>query len=629
MRVVGIIHQQICQIRWHLLACLGLLMVLPIEEAVVNFRAGAGFYSAQMVAAAITFSPLLAGLLACVIVQGDLDEKRYIFWRSKPAKVKLLMALKFFIGFAASLLLLACPLVFAVVTIVLFAKEIVERELMFSAPFFVLIVIMTYSLCFACNVLVRKTARAWLIGMLLAGFLLVIPFILPLDFRDFVTDVAMWTPISFVLTVVIASVAAFVFALYATRHDWHLRTNLKALLWVAGGLVFVLLMLLKSQVANIQVLDEKQIESYPGWRPGWRLLYNLQNRIIFGGRSYVDVGKDRISLHKIAASPIQGNLAIDSTGRQTIYGPRVKGLSEYIYPRGGRGLCKNVGNDIYYFVMLGYYKQEGKGPDAKRTYEKVYLRSYKLMEESWMPVNELDISDCLTDKTDIFLPAMRLIDNVIVACVNRSCVVVDVTDPGGLKRIDTKLNARKLRPAHQNRQKEFVIPLVPVEGIGIEDKIRLSIDLDCQSSFLEEDLYKSSVVDIHNGKIAFFLSSGVDVARFDVTRWDEENVYCKFSTARPFTILESIGTVYFHNAFVKGGKLYCYGNDTLLVFDIRSGSRIRKLGHFVRMDYSIEDATVLNDGNILLSVDWQRNFSRSYPSDNRRKHYLYLLKNPS
>jgi hypothetical protein len=626
MKTRLIIHQQICQLRWHLLACLGLLMVLPIEEAVVNLRAGGGFYSAEMVVAAVTFSPLLAGLLACAIVQGDLDEKRYIFWRSKPANVKLLMALKYFVGLVASLLVLACPLVFAVVTIVLFAKDRIERGLMYSVPFLVLIGLMTYSLCFACNVLVRKTARAWLIGMLLAGFLLVLPFILPLNCRDFVTDLVMWTPISYLVTVLVASVAAFVFALYAAQHDWHLRTGLKALLWIGAGLVFVLLMLLKSQVANIKVLDEKQIKSSSGCT-----LDNLQNRIILGGRSYVDVSKDSISLQRIAASPIHGNLGIDSAGRRIIYGPRVKGFSEDVYPRQGRGLYKSAGNDIYYFVMLGYYKKEGEGPYPKTTYEKVYLRSYKLTRESWMPADELDLSDCLASGTTSLRMAMRLIDNVIVACVDRNCIVVDVTEPGQLKRIDTKLDALKRPVYDQDRREEFAIPLVPVEGIGIEEKIRFSIDLNYKPYGVNNDIYKSSIVDIHDGKIAFFLVSVVsdsDIARFDVVRWDRENIYCRFSTARPFTIMESIGGLYFRDVFVKGGNLYCYGQDTLLVFDIRSGRRIRKLGHFVRMDYGIEDAAVLGDGDILLSVRWYNDLSQSYPSDNS-KSYLYLLKNPS
>ncbi len=632
MRVVGIIHQQICQLRWHLLACLGLLMVLPIEEAVVNLRAGAGFYSVSMVAAAITFSPLLAGLLACAIVQGDLDEKRYIFWRSKPANVKLLMTLKFFVGFVASLLLLACPLVFAVVTIVLLAKEHVEREHMYPVPFLVLIAIMTYSLCFACNVLVRKTARAWLIGILLAGFLLVLPFILPLGYRDFVTDVAMWAPISFVLTVFVASVAAFVFALYATRHDWHLRTDLKALLWVAGGLLFVFLMLLKSQVANIKVLDEKQIESYPGWASGWRLLYSLQNRIIFGERSYVDVSKDRISLRKIADSPIHGILGTDSASPRNTFSPRLVGYRTQIYPWYGY-LYKSVDGQTYSFNIVRYYQVEKKEHYEKRIYEKIYLRSYKVIEKEGMPLSELDeldISDCLMNKTNIYLMAMRLIDDVIVACVNQSCIVVDVTDPGQLKRIDTKLDVLKWSGRdYRDSQEKLAIPLVPVEGIGIGDKIRLSIDLYHQFYYSGKDIYGSSIVDIHDDKIAFFRVSNMDVRRYEVVRWDRENIYYKFSTSRPFTILESIGQLHFGNAFVKDGNLYCYGGDTLLVFDVRSKRGIRKLGHFVRMDYGIVDIAVLDDGNILLSLWWQNEFSRSYPSDNRIKSYLCLLENPS
>ena len=71
MRTRTIIHQQICQLRWHILACVGLIMVLPIEEAMVSFRAGDGFHSVALVVAAVTFSPLLAGLIACANVQGN------------------------------------------------------------------------------------------------------------------------------------------------------------------------------------------------------------------------------------------------------------------------------------------------------------------------------------------------------------------------------------------------------------------------------------------------------------------------------------------------------------------------------------------------------------------------------
>jgi ABC-type transport system involved in multi-copper enzyme maturation permease subunit len=634
MRIAGIIHQQICQLRWHLLACLGLIMVLPVEEAVVNLRSGGGFYSVSLAVAAVTFGPLLAGLIACANVQADLDQKRYIFWRSKPANVKLLMTVKFFVGLIASLIVLACPAVFAIATVVLFAKERIEREPMYSMPFLVLIAVMTYSLCFACNVLVRKSARAWLIGMLLAGLLLVLPFVLPLNYKDLVTDTLRWTLSAYLAIVLGASAAAFVFSLYATQHDWHLRTNLKGLLWVGAGLLFVLMMLFSSQVANIKVLQEKQIDS--SW--GQSTLDNFDNRIILQGRSYVDVDKGGISLrqigsfsnHESGVSSVHGSLGIDSTGRRIIQSPRPVGYRTQSYPWYGH-LYKSVDGQIYSFSIIAYYQIEREGHLQQRIYEKIYLRSYKVIEKDGMPVNELDeldISDCLTNRKDvIFLEAMRLIGNVIVVCVNRSYLVVDVTDPGELKRIDTKLDALKYAGS-LDRQKEFAIPLVPVEGIGTEERIRLSIDLNCGSHYGTIDIRESSIVDVHEGKIAFFIASDKDVARFDVTRWDQDRVYCRFSTARPFTILESIGGLYFRGTFVKGGNLYCYGQGTLLVFDISSNRRIRKLGHFVRMDYNIEDIVVLDDGNILLSMRWERNFSRSDP-DKPQKSYLCLLKNPA
>jgi len=229
MRVSGIIHQQICQLKWHLLACLGLIMVLPVEEAIVNLRAGDGnFISGLTSVVVVVFGPLLAGLIACANVQGDLNEKRYIFWRSKPANVKLLITLKFFIGLVASLLIIACPVVFTILCSIIWNGEGLDSYV----PLPILIAIMTYSLCFACNVVVRKTARAWLIGMFLAGFVLVFPFMLPLGFRDIASDIELWALGFYQATILVTSAAAFVFALYATQHDWHLKTNLRGLLWV-------------------------------------------------------------------------------------------------------------------------------------------------------------------------------------------------------------------------------------------------------------------------------------------------------------------------------------------------------------------------------------------------------------
>ena len=613
MRVSGIIHQQICQLKLHLLACLGLIMVLPVEEAAVNLKAGDGFYSASLAIMAVMFSPLLTGLIACANVQADLNEKRYIFWRSKPANVKMLMTLKFFIGLIASLLIVTFPVVFGIISSALCAKDLDELSLSYSVPVPITIAIMTYSLCFACNVVVRKTARAWLIGMLTAGFFLVLPFMLPLDYRDIVSDFTLQTVGPFLTIMITASAVAFVFALYAAQYDWHLRTNLKGLLWVGAGLVFVLTMLFSSQVANIKVLEEKETKSSYG--PFGLRLDSVEGRLILKGRSYVDIDKNNISLIDIGDVPTGGLANI----------PRIEGLRAWTYPDPWRGsLYKKAGDDVYFLTIHAYYQDKLKTD----IYKKVYLRSYRLGGDSRIPVNELDLSDFLAEETITLRVGMRLIDNTLVAFLNDSYVVVDATYPGELKQTDRKVNVLKRPlPSYHDRLKEFALPLVPVDGLSIEERIKLSIDRNYRFRHSGNDIYDASIVDVHDGKIAFVLVSGKDVARFDVVRWDREKIYCKMGAVRPFTIIEGmIGGRYFEREFVKYGNLYCYGDGQLMVFDIRSKRRIRKLGHFVRMDYGIEDIEVLDNGNILLGVRSLQvlRVKRSHGE----KMYLYLLENP-
>jgi hypothetical protein len=220
---------------------------------------------------------------------------------------------------------------------------------------------------------------------------------------------------------------------------------------------------------------------------------------------------------------------------------------------------------------------------------------------------------------------MRRIDNMIVVRVNNSLLVVDATNPAKLERIETKLDVlKKFRSYHVDNQKEFTIPLLPLESIAPEERVKLSIDM----RYPHGPIHKFSVVDIHDGKISFVHISEEDIARFDVTRWDQENIYCRLSAARPCTILEGVttgGITFFNRHFVENGILYCFRDDTLMVFDIRSNHRIRKLGHFVRMNYTIEELAVFDDGRMLLSVI---NY-RERDEYDRPKAYLYLLENPA
>ena len=156
--------------------------------------------------------------------------------------------------------------------------------------------------------------------------------------------------------------------------------------------------------------------------------------------------------------------------------------------------------------------------------------------------------------------------------------------------------------------------------MDIKERIRLSIDLVLHNF----EAYRSSMVDIQGDRISFFFVSEEGIKRYDVTGWDDENIHCKFGIERTFTILERMLSSYNNHTFVKDGLLYNYTNNKLMAFDIRDAKRIRKLGHFVRTDFRIEDIAVLENGNILMC-------SRYYYEIGNKdidRSYLYLLKDP-
>ena len=617
MRIsTAVIHQQIRQLFWHLLICFGLVMILPLEEAVLNLREGGGFFSDSIWGLSIMFSPLLMGLIGCANVQADLNEKRYIFWRSKPASTKWFMTGKYFVGLITGLLIMVCPMVFAFISCWLNTQGHrifpgLNNQQVLSC---VLIGIMCYSVCFGSNVLVRRSARAWLIGMVVTCFLLVVPFMLSLGYRDFMSDVIRSISAFYLSLIIIVSVVAFVFSLFAAEHDWHLKTNLKRLLWAGFGLVFGVMLFYSSQVANIRILQEKEIEYAEP-----HSFNNIDGRIVLQPQNYIDFDKNAILVRKAFDDPIK---ILHEKYFSRLQGNKRYGVRLYpMYP----GLYQRIGGELYFFELLAL----GKTTDTKPPYEyeKLFLSSFKLVNTHWEQASELEISDCLRGKSDEPVPhvhmAMRYMDNKIVAHINGTYAAIDVSEPWRLKLIDKKLGSfRRIWPSEG--PKRFSLSLIPIEGMDIKERIRLSIDLPFGIFPNFNDTFRSSIVDIDGDRISFFYFTKKGLKRYEVTGWNDEKIHCKLSAERSFTMLEQISSYWGHRSFVKNGNLYTFNEHKLMVFDIHNSEQIRKLGHFVRSEFKIQDITVLENGNILMCLLYRSNFA----DKNVNKSYLYLLKDP-
>ena len=622
MNAGRVLHQQLVQLRYHFLACLGLIMVVPLEEIVVGLVEGYGDYRPHLSLPFLFLGPLLTALIACATVQADLDEKRCLFWQSKPVRAHLFLAFKYVVGLVLSLAILACPMGFVAACSYLMTQDSPMPGFTLYTLNVVLISVLTYSTSFLCNVLVRRTARAWLIGMALAGFVLLIPFMLPLPAEDVVTDVLKWMAGIYLTITLGATVLAFCLALAAIHYRWHLHTNLRVLLWSGAGLIFLVAVLLGRQVANIRILDEVQVTHVPNGtfvkEPGRYEFMNLEVTTADDGISVRDLDiqareKEReILLERLRAMP--PHYEVEEGLR----------LTRFPHSEFG-GLTWQLGDHEYTFGLHIYYGRgnviDENGREFERTLcKKVYLRSFQRFGQVQLPVTTIDLSDSIFERRHL-RQAMRRIEDKLLVFFQDQCLVVRINDGGELELIE---RSKYLRMARISNDEPFTIPLLPAAGVDIRERVKLSIDLAVR--YFPRRIHSASLVSDYDQKMRFALVTGDRLARYDVLDWNQEKVHCQFRDARAFFFG---GSSWDGDYFVQDGKFYLHNWNTLMVFDIRADHGIRKLGHFQRYSdtFSIGDIGVEENGNIVL---FSTPVSEFYDDRDllRARSTIYLLKAP-
>lgn len=629
MKLRLLLHQQIFQIRWQFFACLGLIMALPLEEAMVNLIDGDGFHTIGFVLLSVMIAPFLAGLVACASVQADLDNRRDCFWRSRPVRVQTFMMFKYSVGIVLTLILMACPVLFSMVS-THFCKPLSEdiwtMPLVYNMVF---VSAMAYSLCFLCNVLIRKTARAWLVGMTVTALLLLMPFVLPLNFRDLRADfLTVISPVYVFLTLGTA-VAAMALMLLAASCNWHLRTNLKGLLWIGGAGLFLLMLLSSRQVANIKVLDETR-------QSGGAVAFSrVADQYEFGNQA-VRVENNQLLLAQGDAAAVKASEFLRSE-RLPFYRDKTQKKRLETYPHESF-VYHEINGQLYAFAMYHYYELEDREYDNGRTYQtavslKCSLRGYLFSNGQYELVAEQDLSDCLHQDGTGYITC-RIVGDTIIAIVEDQCVSVSIGHSGQLTVLGQEKIKRYRFFEDWAEDLEFKIPLLPLKGVDPVERIRATIDFSLWGGYRYNDSFaRRSCVDIDAGQIFFYNVFEFEIVRYDVLRWDDEYIYCRFHDVRPFSYLERMSHWNHDDRifFVQDGKLYIYSSTKLMVFDIRC-RQMRKLGHWERWGEGcrIEQLEVLKDGNLLLKSLGDKVIVEERPGGviYDCNSNLYLLKNP-
>lgn len=620
MKILNIIHQQITQLKWHILASFGLVMVLPVEEAIVNFRDGDGFYSDRMVIPALMLSVLLAALIACSNVQADFKEKRYTFWRSKPINAKLFIILKYFTGLFAATFIMASPVVFCLVSSAVSDNAIYLPDTKAFTVIATCHALVAYSLCFACNILVRKTARSWLIGLTLTCLLILLPYILPFNYRLAEDGHGGFFLKVMAIIITAVTVGAFGFAILAADRNWHMKTNLKGLLWVGATLLFSLMLLFSTQIANIKELDEVEVPYIHH-----SSLSIVDGKVFSNNFGFVEISNGQIYLPTVDDTDYRNTeLSLGGVGASEF--KKVASNEEYKQASLFRRVYYMLQGELYSLEIKAFYKQLA---GSVQDYKNAFLIRRKYSDGQSGIFSVLNLSDIsLFDQgahTGMYHTVMRRFGDRLVVVAN-GMVTADLSSPEELVLLDKKHNSLKYSSLlFLLDNKERRTPLLLIEGISMDERVRYSIDMQLVRS---QRSFNNSCVGINDGKIIFGLFKNGIVYRCEVTRWDENWIYYKTTAARDFTMLESAAHNDHYTTFtlVRDGRLYVYNTSQLLVFDIQSSNRIRKLGHFVRKQSVIRDVEVLDDGNIVVALEGEERINkRGYE---RNRYTLTLLKKP-
>lgn len=304
------------------------------------------------------------------------------------------------------------------------------------------------------------------------------------------------------------------------------------------------------------------------------------------------------------------------------------------YEKGGHHYTQNVMGDVELmanenglFLYSLYVDARREKHDRNRLlYEYAYLRCYQLTNTRPELVSEIDLTEFIEEPGLYPRCVMRRMGDKIAAVVNKSGIVVELTQDGHFKVIEKKRGQIARFPYGFDPQvKVLNISLIPLETISEEDRMRLSIDLYTYYDYNSRLFY--SRIDKQGERYVFAVCSRNEIIRYNIISWDTEKIECHLKDYRSFTMLERmLGDTWYYDFgnFVKDGKLYCYDRRSLMVFDIRS-DRIRKLGHYFRPQ-RIENIEVLDDGNIVLLMCDHR--GKPHPVTGQRRGSLKLLENP-
>jgi hypothetical protein len=617
------------EIRWFLVAGVVIFTGWPLLEAMGHYRLGEGFYSTDMPE---VMAFLLGGPFAILVAVGvtcrDLKEDIACFWQSRPVSIRRWAATKYLVGLAVVLIVLCVPLVLKIF-IMRAEHELGQLSSILTCHTFTVIFI--YSISFLAGCLIRTPVYAVIFSGALALLVYFLPILAPPLEGLSVFNIMMQPPVQvvqlstlaqgelwiaekmrvvkipwaddlalrynidllrYIAFALVGSFAAVVLSGIVVKKNWRLKVGQKLMFWLLGGVgMFLFLTVVFQLRSNLECVRQIPL------KPEGKGTYNVEviacdgdkGVLLLRGREPNDaVGKSmRYSLMTFDLS------AKEPFGEEIVI-PQDLSMAAWWFFSRGKLVWSAKRPQWTYFIEMSSSKNK---TDSKKKVDKMNLLTISLAKGGVMTVvDKLDLLPYLGDRARMW--GMYMLDSTIYASTGDKLLIFDVGADGKpvlRKVINGQFGThdkigRVTRK--QIRQNTFSMPLVPVEGFNIQERLKITIELSGYPLIASD------------GDIVVVVDEDFPILRvYRLKEVKDDVATLEMAGFRRPTPLERFTDIIIPTqVFVRDGLAYVvgYGLGGLSVYDIRRPQQIRRIGHYAAPKEWLQAIAPLPDGNILV-----------------------------
>ncbi len=608
------------EVRWFLIAGLGVFVAFPLIEATFHYCRGYGFRSDMGNAIAPAFGGVFAIFVAVGLTCQDLRDKLTVFWQSRPISIWWWITAKYITGLVVVMVVCSTPLIMQIqMSKAYYPNRGLDSLYSFlSCHTFTLILI--YSLSFVVGCLVRKATYAAIFSIGITLLVYFLPLLVPpLAWFSIFNLMEQWPVkivrlstlgpggswfgeklriiqipgvadyglrynvewLQYIIVVFVCSVAGIIFSGMAIKRNWRLKMEQKFMFWSLGVIVLLLLFTLAFQIgSNMTCLQRINLPT-----KGFGSVYNItvegdQGVVLFSDGPFKGSGEDKkyivskldLSKPDVIIAPGVTVAATGSPGEIRYY---------------MRTVVWSAKNSSYVYFLLQKMEKEERW---KQTGLSLCVASLNTSLKDPI-INRIDVLPYKLSSPIYDVPKIHLYKEKIYVYDGNKLLVIDVDTPDKPK-VSKELQERFgfAGETGGSGRSTLNLRLISSENLSFEERLNLTLEIYGDRPYvMASDGNKLIAACSDFIRVYEFTKLNGDIAEFE-----------QISQRYPKP-LERYLHWYPRHMVMRDGLAYVLNlRNSMTAFDVSRSGQIEKVGHFASPGGELAGIAPLTGGNILV-----------------------------